>query len=237
MMWKIPRIWEDGDVWILGGGPSVLAQFNIPKEVQQSVLDGTSPPNVYSEYFSPLHDKHVIGINIAYMIGDWIDMVFFGDSGFFLANKTGLAKYKGICVSCHPSIEKYEWVKFVGRDTKHPQGISPNPYKVSWNENSGAAAISLAAHSGAKRIILLGFDMKLNSDQKQHWHGVYRKGGGSAKPKNRPNSLPFDRHLKGFNAIARDAKALGIEILNANPDSAITVFPKYTIKELLYDNS
>lgn len=216
-----------------------MTQFNIPKEVQQSVLDGSSPPNVYSDYLKPLHNKHVIGINVAYLIGDWVDIVFFGDSGFFLSNKTKLANFKGLKVCCHPSVEKTGWVKFVGRDTKHPRGISPNPVKVSWNENSGAAAISLAAHAGAKRIILVGFDMKLNDEAKQHWHGVYRSGGVSAQPKDRrkPMSLPFDRHLRGFDAIASDAKALGIEIINANPDSAISQFPKYSVKELIYDNT
>jgi hypothetical protein len=30
---------------------------------------------------------------------------------------------------------------------------------------------------------------------------------------------------------------MGIEIINACPDSAITVFPKFSLKELLHDNS
>ena len=49
--------------------------------------------------------------------------------------------------------------------------------------------------------------------------------------------MPFDRHLRGFSDMAKDAKRRGIEIINASPDSAITCFPKYSIKELLWDNS
>ena len=41
----------------------------------------------------------------------------------------------------------------------------------------------------------------------------------------------------GFAQIAKDAKSRGIEILNANPKSAIEEFKKYSVKELLYDNS
>jgi hypothetical protein len=48
-----------------------------------------------------LHSKHVIGINVAFMIGDWIDMVFFGDGGFFLKHKAALAKFPGLKVTCH----------------------------------------------------------------------------------------------------------------------------------------
>jgi hypothetical protein len=89
MTWQVPLMWEDSDVWIIGGGPSVTKQFGIPDEVVQSVVKGTSPPNVYSPYMSFLHDKHVIGINVAYLIGDWIDIVFFGDVGFFLKHQQG----------------------------------------------------------------------------------------------------------------------------------------------------
>jgi hypothetical protein len=72
MIWQVPRIWEGGDVWIIGGGPSITKEFNIPDEVVQSVLKKQSPLSVYSPYMSFLHDKHVIGINVAYMLGDWI---------------------------------------------------------------------------------------------------------------------------------------------------------------------
>lgn len=74
MNWIVPKIWEGGDVWIIGGGPSLTKQFDIPNDVVQRVLAGNAPPSVYSPYMSYLHDKHVIGINVAFLIGDWIDM-------------------------------------------------------------------------------------------------------------------------------------------------------------------
>ena len=243
MSWEVPKIWEGGDVWILGGGPSVPKQFGIPDEVVQKVVKGTSPPSVYSPYMVSLHDKHVIGINVAYLIGDWMDMVFFGDSGFFLSHLQGLAKFPGLKVSCHPSVQKYDWIKYTPRSGSQPRGISENPKMVSWNGNSGAAAISIAANAGASRIILLGFDMKLDETNKQHWHDLYgrvkrlntgnKRRGGRVKPFH----YPFDRHLRGFPVIAQDAKKRGIEILNACPESAIKEFSKFTVKELLYDNS
>lgn len=235
MIWQVPKIWEDGDVWILGGGPSVTEQFNIPKDVVQSVFEGSSPPSVYSPYMFALHDKHVIGINAAYLIGSWIDMVFYGDSGFFLKHQEGLATFPGIKVSCHPTAAKISWVKYVARDSKHNKGISDHPGMASWNGNSGAAAISVAANAGAKRIILLGFDMKLSSEKHQHWHNVYKRNYNDPNRK-KPIHLPFDRHLRGFSEIAKDAKRRGIEIINCCPDSAITEFPKFSLKELIWEN-
>lgn len=232
MIWQVPKIWEGGDVWILGGGPSVTKQFNIPDEIVQSVINGTSPLSIYSSYMSFLHDKHVIGINVAYLIGDWIDMIFFGDNGFFLSHQQGLAKFSGIKISCNSQVDKYNWIKYLPKNNRHPKGISESPRMVSWNGNSGAAAISIAAHSGAKRIILLGFDMKLNEQNHQHWHDVYHKLPTNQNPR-RMKGLPFDRHLRGFPDIARDAKMMGIEILNASPDSAIQCFKKVTVQELV----
>jgi hypothetical protein len=230
MIWNVPKIWEEGDVWILGGGPSVPKQFGIPQLVVQQVVNGTSPPSVYSPYMSGIHDKHVIGINVAYLIGDWIDVAFFGDIGFFLQHKEKLAQFPGIKVCCHPQIEKFNWVKYLPRDHKG-RGISDNPNSVSWNYNSGAAAISLAIHAGAKRVILLGFDMKLDTTNMQHWHNLY--GRGQVMDAKRIMKLPFVRHLRGFPEIAKDAKRMGVEVLNGSPDSAIVDFPKYSVNDLL----
>lgn len=231
MNWQVPRMWEGGDVWIIGGGPSVSKEFGIPESVVKQVLEGSSSPSIYSPYMEGIHKKHVIGINVSYMIGDWIDMVFFGDKDFYLTHQQGLAKFPGLKVACFPSASQSEWVKYLGRDGNHPRGITTNSKRISWNYNSGAAAISVAAHTGAKRIILLGFDMKLSDAKMQHWHDVYKRG--QAVTEKRLKGLPFDRHLRGFVEIAKDAKKLGIEIINASPESTITQFPKYTVKELL----
>lgn len=232
MIWHVPRIWEGGDVWILGGGPSVTKQFGIPDEVVQSVVKGTSPPSVYSPYMSVIHNEHVIGINVAYLIGNWIDMVFFGDIAFFLKHQAGLAAFPGMKVSCHPSIQKHDWVKYTARDTNHPRGISNNPQMASWNGNSGAAAISVAANAGASRIILLGFDMKLDNNKVQWWHDLYGRGPRVIRD-HKPLRLPFDRHLRGFAEIAKDARRRNIQIINACPDSAISEFPKCSLSELI----
>ncbi len=233
MTWQVPRIWEGGDVWILGGGPSVTKQFGIPDKVVQDVVKGLSPPSVYSPYMVPIHDKHIIGINVAYLIGDWIDMVFVGDQAFFFKHIDGLAKFPGMKVTCHHMTEGYDWVKYLVRDSRHGRGISDNPKMVSWNGNSGAAAISVAANAGAKRIILLGFDMKLDETKKQWWHNLYGRDPNAKRSPKKPWHMPFDRHLRGFPEIQKDARRRGIEIWNVSPDSAIREFPKMNLSEAL----
>jgi hypothetical protein len=232
MLWQVPKIWDGGEVWILGGGPSVTKEFNIPEKVVKDVGKGILPVSVYSPYLSSIHNKHIIGINVAFLIGDWIDIVFFGDTSFLLPNKEKLAMFPGLKVSCTPHAEKYSWVKYVARDPDHPHGLSPNPKMVGWNANSGAAAISLAIHLGAKRIILLGFDMNLDEKNHMHWHNLYGKNEVLENGVNR-RKLPFVRHLTGFPVIARDAKRIGVTIINASPTSAINDFPKVSVKDLI----
>jgi hypothetical protein len=231
MEWNIPKIWENGECWILGGGPSLTAQFKIPNEIVQGVLSGELPPSSYSPYLETIHGKHVIGVNGAFYIGNWIDIVAFGDENWFLNNRNQLLGFPKIKVAFCDVAEKgrfvYDGIKYVPRDGRKSSGITLRKNKISWNKNSGFASINLAYHLGVKRIILVGFDMDLNDSGKQHWHSLYRKQG---RP---PKSLPFDRHLRHTPSIKQDADELGIEIINASPDSKIKEFEKTTVEEIL----
>lgn len=208
-------------------------QFDVPEDIIQKVTQGTLPPNAYSPYMHPIHDKHVIGVNMSYKLGMWIDVVMFGDSGFFLKERNGLATFPGIKVSCNTGSQGERWIKHLGRDGSHSKGISTNPMLVGWNGNTGGAAINLAVHMGAKRILLLGFDMNLDGTRMQHWHDLY--GKGPVLDERRKRKLPFSRHITSFSFIAADAKRLGVEIINLSPGSSINDFPKMSVKEFLLD--
>ena len=226
-MWKVPKMWEGGECWIIGGGHSMPRQFDVPDDIIQKVSNNELPPGAYSPYLSSIHTKHVIGVNVAYLIGDWIDIVFFGDNGFYVKQQLGLAKFPGLKVTCSGNSKIDSSIKRLRRIGK--KGISTESNGVCWNGNSGAAAMSIAALAGVKRIVLLGFDMKLDEEH-QHWHQVYGKRVINEK---RRRHFPFDRHLRSFPLIARDAKRLGIEVINASPDSAIKDFKKSTVKQIL----
>lgn len=230
MDWTVPKIWQGGDVWIIGGGPSIPKLFGVPDDVIEQVHAKKLSESAYSPYFSPIHDKHVIGVNIAFRIGNWIDMVFFGDSKFFLNYQSELGAWRGLKVSCSPRTKKCGWVKSLDRDRRKGKGITTNPNAVSWNGNSGAAAINLAYHTGARRIFLLGFDMQLAQNNDQHWHTAYIPKNLNSVSRKR---LPFRKHLEGFPQIARDARILGIEIYNVSPRSAITCLPVVTLEEAI----
>jgi hypothetical protein len=230
--WQVPSVWESGDCWIIAGGSSWLREFNVPEELITATIKKQLPPSSLSPYLEPIHDKHIIGVNNAYQIGNWIDILFFGDCCWYLVHQKAIANFPGIKVTCcnrfaGKTKAQAEGIKYVAKDRPHKHGITSNKSKVSWNGNSGAAAINLAAHLGVKRIILLGFDMALDDNRISHWHGSHTMPGAKVR------KPPFQKHLKGFPAIAIEADARGLEIINASPNSAITQFPKMSVKELL----
>jgi len=227
MNWRVPKIWEDGECFILGGGASLARQFCIPDSLIEAVVKKQESALKYSPYLSDLHNKHVIGVNMSYRLGDWIDMVFFGDKGFFLDNKDLLSQLTNLRIGCVPYVRDVSWVKFLVKDNKKTMGITSDPAKIAWNSNSGAAAINLAVHTGVKRVVLLGFDMNVDEKSRQWWHQYYAVRNVEKGKK------IFARHLECFADIAKDANRLGVEILNANPDSAINEFKKINIKDVL----
>lgn len=226
MSWNVPQIWKDGTCWIIGGGPSVTTQFRIPKKIVQKVRNNEVPISEFSPYMSLLHDKHVIGINGAFRLGDWVDICFFGDRNWYFDNASDLNAYKGILVGCPEFLQCAGWQKLNIQHVKKSDktyGLTKEPSKVCWNFNSGSAAINLAYHLGCTRIILLGFDMDLSSSGTGHWHNLY----------NGKTNMPFAKHLAGFEQIAIDAKQLGIEIINASPLSKIENFPKMNVSDIV----
>lgn len=208
-------IWQDSECWIIGGGASIAEQFNIPEDVIER-----KDISEFSPYLRALHNKHVIGVNAAFMLGNWVDVLFFGDDQFYSKNENKINGFEGLKISC--AIEKYKLpdsIRHIERLKKF--GISEQSDLLYWNESSGAAAINLAIHFGVKKIFLLGFDM-CNVNDKSHFHKHY----GHSKP-------PYERHLLAFEQISKDAEKLGVEIINCSPNSAIKQFSKMTIKEAL----
>ena len=172
-----------------------------------------------------LKDKHIIGVNAAYKLGSWIDILFFGDYRFYEWNRIELEKWPNRIITCctrlknHPKIEYLEPIDSQKIDTDNLTSISW-PTK-NGGANSGGAAICLAAKLGAKNIFLLGFDGQPVNGQ-HHWHNYYKM----------PNrNWIYSRFNRFFKVIAQDALECNINIYNVNPSSAIPYFKKITPDE------
>ena len=210
IFWTVEPVWQGETVFIIGGGPS---------------LRGAD--------FTPIHGKHVVGTNQAFMLGDWVDFVCFGDPRFWLwnsnGNGAGIKQYGGTLVSWAKSRALYKdgRVKLLRKMGR--RGIQVEDRSaVCWNLSTGASAINLAVLLGAKEIVLLGFDMKITEGapgRGHNWHDEYLA-------RQVPNNTIYEeRFLKPFDEIKADLDRLGVKCINANPDSALEVFEKVTLAQ------
>lgn len=214
--WAAPEIWADDVVYIIGGGPSLLG------------MD-----------LSPIHHRPVLGVNNAYMLGPWVDVTFFGDKLWWEQNYRKLLRYPSLIVTNNnwDYFSKIDRVKQMKRSPR--AGLNwRSKDTLCWNDNSGGAAINLAFHFGASKIVLLGFDMKVDKEKGlrggHNWHGEHK------------NRTPEDfiyaqRFLPTMKRIKADLHMLNlngscirhVEILNATPGSALDYFPMVNFEDTL----
>ena len=89
--------------------------------------------------------------------------------------------------------------------------------------NSGQRAIQLAAHLGAERVILLGYDCTLANGA--HWHGRH--------PATMHNPVPREvgRWHTDFSSLSGILP--GVEIINASRETALTCFTRLPLEAVL----
>ena len=206
--WKVPEMWKGATVYILGGAPSLL-----------------------DEKLELIEDKKVIGVNCAFLLGDWVDIVWFGDPPWFDWNEEKLAEFGGLKACCcekmrfdQPAIKVLERGKKMGlEDGKNYRT------RISWNWSSGGSAVNLATLLGASKVVLLGFDMKPDDKGRNWWHNLHKnKLDLSVRD-------PYPMYMESFEHIAEDAKTLGVEIVNSTMCSIIPEdwIPKRPLEEVV----
>ena len=119
-------------------------------------------------------------------------------------------------------------VPAVGTVLDAPRGLGfcLVPPVINTGMNSGYQAANLALHFGAKRIVLLGFDMQAPRGV-SHWHGEHGDG------LNNPNVYTFAAWLKAWETVPESIAGLDLEIVNASRETALTMFPRVSLEEAL----
>lgn len=198
MLWKVPKIWN-GDCYIIGGGPSI------------NLLD-----------INKLKNKRVIGINNAYKIAPFIDILYFMDCSWYKWHKENLINFKGIKVTtCHECVN-VKGIKFLKTGKKNAFDIRPE--YLSRGNNSGVGGASVAIKLGAKRIFLLGFDMHFPRGE-SNFHKDHKKVVAEERYTN--------EFLKSFSEFKKNLDEMNVEIINATPGSHLKLFPIIDPNEIL----
>lgn len=160
-----------------------------------------------------------LAINNTWELAPWADVLYAADATWWTVHAQTALKFAGIKVTAHESVP-YRQVMELRNTGK--EGFDPDPSAVRTGGNGGYTGVHIAAHGGAARILLCGFDMRGT-----HWHGPH------PKPLRSTGAHTFRKWIRRFETLAPELKARGIEVLNCTPGSALKCFPFMDLEEAL----
>jgi hypothetical protein len=158
----------------------------------------------------------VIVINNTYQLAPWADILYACDNVWWNAYPEA-KEFAGRKISIqhnHPDVELWEY-----EQTGNGLGKS----LMRTGGNSGFQALNLAYLLGAKKIILLGYDMQYTNDL-AHWHGDHKRG--------LTQQTAFEQWINHFNIIAKDLKNEGVEVINATRETALECFKRQRLEDV-----
>ena len=156
----------------------------------------------------------VIAVNNSITIAPHADMLYAGDTQWWLHNESLWRKFTGLRATSSIESATRNDLMFVPRGTDDG---------VSMGGNSGHQAVSLAYLLGAVEIVLLGFDMMADG-ARNHWHEDHKK-----------ITNPSRSLYKGWRVAMHDLvvslAAKGVSVVNATRRTALEV-PRIRIEDL-----
>lgn len=142
----------------------------------------------------------------------WANVLFAGDFGWWNAYRNEVADcFRGECWTGNKAAANTFGLRYIRQ--KHGAGLSREKGVINFGGNSGYAAIELAYQFGAKRIILLGYDMQRTNGM-SHWHGDHYRLA---------NASSFGRWIKRIESVVTELSGLGVEVLNATRQTALNI--------------
>jgi hypothetical protein len=160
----------------------------------------------------------VIVINDNYKLAPWADVLYACDPMWWEWHN-GVPGFEGCKITQDKKSAKKYYLDHI-QSARKP-GLSLHPSTIHTGANSGYQAINLAYHFGAKKIILLGYDMQIG--KRSHWFGEHPNGV-------RSNYTDFLHHFK---TIAAQLPALDLEIINCTRVTALNCFPTANLESVL----
>ncbi len=196
----ISRIWPGATVAILGTGPSLSRE-------DVDFVRGRA---------------RVIAINDAHTFAPFADVLYSSDQLWWRRHrdvsfgglKFAIASVKG---------QKHDTLKVPGLQivgNTGPLGLETDPTGIRHGKNSGYAAVNLAVHLGAARILLLGYNLG-PVNKRVHFNGAPASG------------CSYDRFARAFDTMVGPLKQIGVDVINCTFPTRLTCFPQASLREAL----
>jgi hypothetical protein len=200
-----------------------------PRWESETIAIVASGPTAKTAGVEQLQGKvRVIAINESWELCPWAD-VLYGCDGRWWNWRGGVPKFHGLKIWADPAgyDHLYKDIKKVTiANVKCNDILFDEPGLIGAGGNSGFQALNLAVQFGAKRILLIGYDMRI--DFGEHWH--VRHYPPLSNPHVNDN-LP--RWREALDGTADCLAKLGIQVINCSPVSLLKAYPKMSISEAL----
>lgn len=153
------------------------------------------------------------------------DALFFTDTNWFETNETLVREFPGrIFTVCRVARAAYDRLERIENDLKAPFAVGQTPMRDG--RTSGHRAVSVAIMCGAMRVVLLGFDMRIDPiSGRSHCHDDYQWPGMAG--------MFADEFIPAFHGWYRDALAVGCEVVNATDGTVLEEFPLVPLESVL----
>jgi hypothetical protein len=187
-----------------------------------------SGPSVKKDDVLMLEDRtRVIAIKENWRLAPFADVVYGCDAAWW-RNEVGLPKFMGLKISAtrRGLAENYPDIRFVNVLPPVDRLALEQPGVIGSGGNSGFQALNLAVQWGARRILLIGFDMSARSGV--HWYG---RNAGTGR--SNPDEINFRRWRAAFATTPPVLNKLGVVVVNCSPISTLDCFPRASVAHTL----
>lgn len=201
---QVERVWEGRTVVCIATGPSLTPE-------QIVTIRAAGVPTIV--------------VNDAYLLAPFADVAYFADVKWwnwhkarpewkaFAGERCSIWMGPGCCPDVEVHMLKNAMVS----------GLSLDPGAICTGSNSGYQALNIAILTGAKRVVLVGYDGRAGPDGRQHFFGEHPD----------KSHAPYEVTRGRFGEMVAPAKKAGVEILNATPKSWVECFPMVSLAESL----
>lgn len=191
------------------------------------VVVATGPSAADADLGSGKGRARFLAVKDGWRLCPWADMLYACDHHWWEAHR-GVLEFTGLRAAYDDrTLEKWrgmDWLK-VDIRRSHENLIFDPVGTVGWGGNSGFHAFNLAVQLGAKRILLVGFDMRV--DRGKHFFGPH------SYTKERPSNANCRKWVPIMDRQAKGLADRGVEVVNCSMVSALTAYPKMPFEEAI----
>jgi hypothetical protein len=196
----VPKLWPESTIVCIGCGPS-LTQEDV------DYCRGRA---------------RVIAVKDAWRLASWADALYACDGKYWDFYK-GVPEFTGLKFGL--TVDG-RWPDVQALRNTGMDGLEVDPSGLRTGQNSGYQAVNLAVHLGARRIVLVGYDMQ-RVKGRAHFYGEHPPGGYQH------TASPYGLFQQCFATIVEPLTALGIDLVNCSRQTALTCIPQQALSDAL----